>query len=193
MSIIFNALPLPPPITEFGEPFYRSIEQAIETINMHAQPQGFAVSKRSSDPTRVRIQCARSKAYKAQKTTNRQSTTRSTECPYRATLHLRQDPNILGNHGFWDIQIVESGHNHDRQPGHTFAVHQTRQIERYKCQIIAGIHQGSSPSTISQRISDQCEATGEEFTLDPNRIGRFIFGHRQSHSGGCSQPLKTRQ
>jgi hypothetical protein len=44
MSIIFNALPLPPPISEFGEPFYRSIEQAIEAINMHAQPQGFAVS-----------------------------------------------------------------------------------------------------------------------------------------------------
>jgi hypothetical protein len=37
MSIIFNALPLPP-ISEFGEPFYRSAEQAIEAINMHAQP-----------------------------------------------------------------------------------------------------------------------------------------------------------
>jgi hypothetical protein len=139
MSIIFNALPLPP-ISEFGEPFYRSAEQAIEAINIHAQPQGFAVSKRSSEPARVRIQCARSKAYKARKTTDHQSTTRLTECLYRATLHLRSDPNIISNHGLWDIQIVESGHNHDRQSGHTFAIHQTRQIERYKSQIIARIY-----------------------------------------------------
>jgi hypothetical protein len=31
MSIIFNTLPIPP-ISEFGEPFYRSAEQAIEAI-----------------------------------------------------------------------------------------------------------------------------------------------------------------
>ncbi|KAJ5874991.1 uncharacterized protein N7529_003421 [Penicillium soppii] len=186
MSIIFNALPLPP-IPEFGEPFYRSAEQAIEAINMHAQPQGFAVSKRGSQPKRVRIQCARSRAYKAQKTTNHQSTTRSTECPYRATLHLRSDPDITSNHGLWDIQIVESGHNHDRQPGHTFAIHQTRQIDRFRIQVIAGIHQGSSPSMISQGIKNQCEAIGEEFTLNPDRIGRFIFDYRQSDLGGYSQ------
>src|ERR1700710_323699 len=66
MSIIFNALPLPP-ISEFGEPFYRSAKQAIEAINIYAQPQGFAVSKRSTEPNRVQIQYARSRAYKAQK------------------------------------------------------------------------------------------------------------------------------
>jgi len=100
MSIIFNALPIPP-ISEFGEPFYRSAEQAIEAINIHAQPQGFAVSKRGSQPNRVRIKCARSRAYKAQKATSQQSTTRSTECPYRATLYLRPDPDpdTISNHG----------------------------------------------------------------------------------------------
>jgi hypothetical protein len=36
MPIIFNALYLPPPISEFGEPFYRSAEQAIEAINIYA-------------------------------------------------------------------------------------------------------------------------------------------------------------
>jgi len=149
---------------------------------MHAQPQGFAVSKRSSQPNRVRIQCARSRAYKAQKTTDRQSTTRSTECPYRATLHLRPnpDPDTISNHGLWDIQVIESGHNHDRQPGHTFAIHQTRQIDRFRSQIIAGIHQDSSPSSILQGIQNQCEAIGEEFTLNPDRIKRFTFEYRQS-------------
>ena len=187
MSIIFNALPLPPPISEFGEPFYRSIEQAIEAINIYAQPQGFAVSKRSSQPNRVQIQCARSRAYKAEKTTDRQSFTQSTQCPYRATLHLRSDPDIISNHGLWDIQVVKSGHNHDRQPGHTFAIHQTRQIGRFKSQIIARIHDGSSPSLILQGIKNQCKATGEEFTLNSNRIKRFRFEYRQSDLGGLSQ------
>ncbi|KAJ5885531.1 hypothetical protein N7495_010041 [Penicillium taxi] len=59
MSIIFNALPLLPPISEYGEPFYRSVEQAIEAINIHAQPQGFAVSKRSSQLNRIQLRCAR--------------------------------------------------------------------------------------------------------------------------------------
>jgi hypothetical protein len=187
MSIIFNALPLP--LSEYGEPFYRSIEQAIEAINIHAQPQGFAVSKRSSQPNRVQIQCARSRAYKAQKTTDHQSTTRSTECPYRATLHLRpdSDPDTISNHGLWDIQVVESGHNHDRQPGYTFAIHQTRQIDRFKSQIIAGILQNSSPSSILRGIKNQCEATDEEFTLDPNRMKRFMSNYRQSDLGGLSQ------
>ncbi|KAJ5860059.1 uncharacterized protein N7529_007369 [Penicillium soppii] len=45
MSIIFNTLPLPPPVSEFGEPFYRSIKQAIEAINMYAQPLGFGISR----------------------------------------------------------------------------------------------------------------------------------------------------
>ncbi|KAJ5120390.1 uncharacterized protein N7515_009778 [Penicillium bovifimosum] len=93
MSIVFDSLPLPPPMSEFGEPFYRSVEQAIEAINIHPQPQGFAVSTRGSHPNRVRIHCARSRGYKAQKTTNRHSTTRSTECPYRAVLHRRPDPD----------------------------------------------------------------------------------------------------
>jgi hypothetical protein len=78
MSIIFNALPLPPPTSEFGEPFYHSVEQAIEAINIHAQPQGFAVSKRTSKPTYVLLQCARSRPYKADKSTDRQSFTQST-------------------------------------------------------------------------------------------------------------------
>lgn len=185
MSIIFNALPLP--LSEFGEPFYRSIEQAIEAINMHAQPQGFAVSKRSSKPTQVLLQCARTKVYTARKATDRRSTTRSTQCPYRAILRLRSDPDTISNHGLWDIQVVESGHNHDRQPGHTFAIHQTRQIDRFRSQIIAGIDQDSSPSKISQGIKNQCEATDEEFILDPNRISRFMFEHRQSDLGGLSQ------
>lgn len=37
MSIIFNALPLPPPISDFGEPFYRSAEQAIDAINIRKE------------------------------------------------------------------------------------------------------------------------------------------------------------
>ncbi|KAJ6118729.1 hypothetical protein N7471_013349 [Penicillium samsonianum] len=103
MSIIFNALPLPPPISEFGEPFYRSAEQAIEAINMHAQPQGFAVSKRGSQPNRIQLRCARSRVYDPRKTTQRRSTTQSTQCPYRATIHLRPDTDTISNHGLWDI------------------------------------------------------------------------------------------
>lgn len=140
---MFNALPIPP-ISEFGEPFYRSAEQAIEAINIHTQPQGFADSKRSSKPTQVLLQCARSRAYIAEKTTNHRSTTRSTQCPSHTTHHLRPNPDIISNHGLWDIQVGESGHNHDRQPGHTFAIPQTKQIDRFNSQIIARIYQGSS-------------------------------------------------
>ena len=40
---------------------------------------------------------------------------------------------------------------------------------------------------ISQGIKNQCEAIGEEFTLDPTRIKRFIFEYRRSVLGGYSQ------
>jgi hypothetical protein len=66
MSIIFAALPIPP-ISEFGEPSYSSAEQALEAIDMKVRLQGFAVSKRSSKPTQVLLECAQIRAYKAVK------------------------------------------------------------------------------------------------------------------------------
>lgn len=90
---MFNALPIPP-MSEFSGPFYRSAEQAIKTINIHIQPQGFTVSKQSSKPTQILLQYTRSKAYIAKKTTNRQLTTRLTQYLYRTTLYLHPDPKL---------------------------------------------------------------------------------------------------
>jgi hypothetical protein len=43
MSIIVNALPIPP-ISEFGDPFYRSAEQAIPNADLLLVANSFAIT-----------------------------------------------------------------------------------------------------------------------------------------------------
>ncbi|ORY17613.1 hypothetical protein BCR34DRAFT_596790 [Clohesyomyces aquaticus] len=86
---------------------------ALDRLKLLNRGSGFGITiqrtksdKRALKQTRkVHLQCFKSRAYKSTSTGQRKSSTKSTECPYRASL-TRQD-------GGWRVDVLVPEHNHE--------------------------------------------------------------------------------